>query len=189
MQRISDSTAAVTRMASIKRIPLIITGCERGKTSPLIVFGKESSSTAASDVNYVIAINADGCQVELTSWEAGRHEDYDRWKPLSHADMILTCFSIDSPDSLEESPQSGRPVLSNHSLSLSIILVGNKNRPNFLLTVPYPPTTKKDHMALDEGCTIAKDADASGSPGMPCLDPGWRDRGVRNREAGRLTQV
>ncbi|KAH6945903.1 hypothetical protein HPB50_010557 [Hyalomma asiaticum] len=149
-------------MPSIRKIPLIISGCQRGNTSPLIVFGKDSSSMAASDVDYVIAINTDGYQIELASWEADRHEDYDRLKPLSHADVILTCFSIDSPDSLEESPHSGRPVLCNHSLSQAIILVRNKNRPTFLLTVPHPPTMKKDHVAPEEGHTIAKDADASG---------------------------
>ncbi|KAH6919814.1 hypothetical protein HPB50_029198 [Hyalomma asiaticum] len=150
-------------MPSIRKIPLIISGCQRGNTSPLIVFGKDSSSMAASDVDYVIAINTDGYQIELAS--------------------------IDSPDSLEESPHSGRPELCNHSLSQAIILVRNKNRPTFLLTVPHPPTMKKDRVAPEEGHTIAKDPDASGSPGMPCQDPGWRDRGVRRREAGHLTQV
>ncbi|KAH6945904.1 hypothetical protein HPB50_010558 [Hyalomma asiaticum] len=149
-------------MPSIRKISLITSGCQRGNTSHLIVFGKDSSSMAASDVDYVIAINADGYQIELASWEADRHEDYDRWKLLLHEHVILTCFSIDSPDSLEESPHSGRPVLCNHSLSKSIILVRNKNRPTFLLTVTHPPTMKKDRVAPEEGYAVAKDADASG---------------------------
>lgn len=41
-------------------------------------------------------------QIELTLWDTAGQEDYDRLRTLSYPDtnVILMCFSIDSPDSL-----------------------------------------------------------------------------------------
>ncbi|KAH6947694.1 hypothetical protein HPB50_020735 [Hyalomma asiaticum] len=85
MQRASDPTGAVTRMASIRKIPLVITGGEGGKTSPLTVFSNDSCSATASGVYNVTATNADGNHLELASWDAEQQEDYGLLKPLSHS--------------------------------------------------------------------------------------------------------
>ena len=41
-------------------------------------------------------------------------EDYDRLRPLSYpdTDVILMCFSVDSPDSLENIPEKWTPEVS-----------------------------------------------------------------------------
>lgn len=54
----------------------------------------------------------DFSQVELALWDTAGQEDYDRLRPLSYpdTDVILMCFSIDSPDSL------GKELLSYRSL-------------------------------------------------------------------------
>lgn len=53
-------------------------------------------------------------QVELALWDTAGQEDYDRLRPLSYpdTDVILMCFSIDSPDSLENIPEKWTPEVS-----------------------------------------------------------------------------
>lgn len=54
-------------------------------------------------------------QVELALWDTAGQEDYDRLRPLSYpdTDVILMCFSIDSPDSLENIPEKWTPEVNN----------------------------------------------------------------------------
>ncbi len=53
-------------------------------------------------------------------------EDYDRLRPLSYpdTDVILMCFSIDSPDSLENIPEKWNPEVKHFCPNVPIILVG-----------------------------------------------------------------
>ena len=55
-------------------------------------------------------------------------EDYDRLRPLSYpdTDVILMCFSVDSPDSLENIPEKWTPEVKHFCPNVPIILVGNK---------------------------------------------------------------
>lgn len=50
-------------------------------------------------------------KVELALWDTAGQEDYDRLRPLSYpdTDVILMCFSVDSPDSLENIPEKWTP--------------------------------------------------------------------------------
>ena len=67
-------------------------------------------------------------QVELALWDTAGQEDYDRLRPLSYpdTDVILMCFSIDSPDSLENIPEKWTPEVRHFCPNVPIILVGNK---------------------------------------------------------------
>jgi len=60
--------------------------------------------------------------VELALWDTAGQEDYDRLRPLSYpdTDVILMCFSVDSPDSLENIPEKWTPEVST---------TGNGNTP------------------------------------------------------------
>ena len=67
-------------------------------------------------------------QVELALWDTAGQEDYDRLRPLSYPDthVILMCFAVDSPDSLENIPEKWNPEVRHFCPNVPIILVGNK---------------------------------------------------------------
>uniref|UniRef100_A0A1I8AWZ8 Ras-like GTP-binding protein Rho1 n=1 Tax=Meloidogyne hapla TaxID=6305 RepID=A0A1I8AWZ8_MELHA len=93
-------------MATIRRKLVIVGDGACGKTCLLIVFSKDDFPEVYVPTvfeNYVADIEVDQRQVELALWDTAGQEDYDRLRPLSYPDtnVILMCFSIDSPDSLE----------------------------------------------------------------------------------------
>uniref|UniRef100_A0A673U1A7 Ras homolog family member A n=1 Tax=Suricata suricatta TaxID=37032 RepID=A0A673U1A7_SURSU len=102
-----------------------------GKTCLLIVFSKDQFPKVYVPTvfeNYVADIVVDGKQVELALWDTAEQEDYDHLRPLSYpdTDIILMCFSMDSPDSLENIPEKWTPEVKHFCPNMPIILVGNK---------------------------------------------------------------
>uniref|UniRef100_A0A8C6QEC9 Uncharacterized protein n=1 Tax=Nannospalax galili TaxID=1026970 RepID=A0A8C6QEC9_NANGA len=65
---------------------------------------------------------------DLTLWDTTGQEDYDRLWPLYYpdADAILMCFSIESPDSLENIAEKWTSEVKHVCPNVPIILVGNK---------------------------------------------------------------
>jgi len=119
-------------MAATIRKKLVIVGdgaC--GKTCLLIVFSKDEFPEVYVPTvfeNYVADIEVDNRQVELALWDTAGQEDYDRLRPLSYpdTDVILMCFSIDQPDSLENIPEKWVPEVKHFCPNVPIVLVGNK---------------------------------------------------------------
>lgn len=66
--------------------------------------------------NYVADVEVDGKHVELALWDTAGQEDYDRLRPLSYPDshVILICFAVDSPDSLDNVQEKVRSAPSSH---------------------------------------------------------------------------
>ena len=69
-----------------------------------------------------------GGSVELALWDMAEMENYDRLRLLSYpaTDVILMCFSVDSPDSLENIPEKWTPEVKHFCPNVPIILIGNK---------------------------------------------------------------
>ncbi|XP_070281932.1 transforming protein RhoA-like isoform X2 [Myotis yumanensis] len=98
-------------MAAIRKKLVLVGDGACGKTCLLVVFSKDQFP--AVYVPMVFENNV---------------EDYDRLRPLSYpdTDVILMCFSIDNPDSLENIPEKWTPEVKHFCPNVPIILVGNK---------------------------------------------------------------
>lgn len=77
--------------------------------------------------------------MELALWDTAGQEDYDRLRLLSYpdTDVIVMCFSIDLPDSLENIQDKWIPEVKHFCPNVPIILVGNKR------DLRYDPDTIK----------------------------------------------
>uniref|UniRef100_A0A8C0KMZ1 Ras homolog family member C n=1 Tax=Canis lupus dingo TaxID=286419 RepID=A0A8C0KMZ1_CANLU len=118
-------------MAAIRKKLVIVGDGACGKTCLLIVFSKDQFPEVCVPTvfeNYVTDIEVDGKQGELALWDTAGQEDYDRLRPLSYpdTDVILMCFSINSPDSLENIPEKWTPEVKHSCPNVPITVVGNR---------------------------------------------------------------
>jgi len=102
-----------------------------GKTCLLYVFSKDhypDKYVPTVFETYVANIEIDGKDVELVLWDTAGQEDYDRLRPLSYPDtnVLLLCFSISSPDSLENIPERWVPEVKHFCPKVPVVLVGCK---------------------------------------------------------------
>ena len=136
-------------MATIRKKLVIVGDGACGKTCLLIVFSKDEFPEVYVPTvfeNYVADIVVENKNVELALWDTAGQEDYDRLRPLSYpdTDVILMCFSIDSPDSLENIPEKWVPEVKGGLRHIS-----DDNFQGHVLTrfvenvvsTPFPPHT------------------------------------------------
>lgn len=121
----------VMNNASIRRKLVIVGDGACGKTCLLIVFAKGKFPQVYVPTvfdNYVADIEIDGRRVELALWDTAGQEDYDRLRPLSYPDsnVVLICYSIDLPDSLENVMEKWISEVLHFCQGVPIILVGCK---------------------------------------------------------------
>ena len=78
-------------------------------------------------------MEVDGKHVELALWDTAGQEDYDRLRPLSYPDshVILICFAVDSPDSLdnvqEKVSDPDSPVATGLAMVISLTIHHHSN--------------------------------------------------------------
>ncbi|KAI9142090.1 GTPase rho1 [Paraphysoderma sedebokerense] len=118
-------------MAEIRRKLVIVGDGACGKTCLLIVFSKGTFPDKYVPTvfeNYVADVTVDGKHVELALWDTAGQEDYDRLRPLSYPDshVILICFSVDSPDSLDNVQEKWISEVLHFCAGLPILLVACK---------------------------------------------------------------
>ncbi|KAJ3120813.1 GTP-binding protein Rho1 [Physocladia obscura] len=78
--------------------------------------------------NYVADLTVDGQPVQLSLWDTAGQEDYDRLRPLSYPEtnVLLVCFAVDNPDSLENVKEKWISEVLHYCPGIPIILVACK---------------------------------------------------------------
>ncbi|KAI7299102.1 hypothetical protein KC315_g17765 [Hortaea werneckii] len=101
-----------------------------GKTSLLNVFTRGYFPTVEPTVfeNYVHDIFIDNTHVELSLWDTAGQEEFDRLRSLSYDDThaIMLCFSVDSPDSLENVESKWVGEIAENCPGVRLVLVALK---------------------------------------------------------------
>jgi Ras homolog gene family, member A len=106
-------------------------GC--GKTSLLMVYTKKEFPEEYVPTvfeNYVADVVLDKKRVQLALWDTAGQEDYDRLRPLSYpdTDVVVLCFALDAPASLENIQEKWATEVSHFcGPSVTKILVGLKS--------------------------------------------------------------
>ncbi|CAG0881233.1 unnamed protein product [Cyprideis torosa] len=118
-------------MSAIPKKLVVVGDGSCGKTCLLCVFSNDRFPEEYIPTVFetsVTNIEVDGRQVELKLWDTAGQEDYDRLRPLSYpeTDVILLCFSIDNPDSLENIQDKWIPEVKHFCPTVPVLLVGLK---------------------------------------------------------------
>jgi small GTP-binding protein len=148
--------------APLRRKLVIVGDGACGKTCLLIVFSKDQFPEVYVPTvfeNYVADITVDDKQVELALWDTAGQEDYDRLRPLSYPDthVILLCFSIDSPDSLQNIAEKWTPEVRHFCPSVPMILVGcKKDLRNDQATINELAKVKTGPVKFEDGTSMSE---------------------------------
>jgi Ras family protein A len=113
--------------------------------------------------NYVADIDVDGKRVELALWDTAGQEDYDRLRPLSYPDtqVILMCFSVDRPDSLDNIWDKWAPEVNHFCSGIPILLVAlKKDLREDEHVIEELRKTNQHPVTYDEGLRIANKINA-----------------------------
>ena len=78
--------------------------------------------------NYQATVMIYGRPILLGLWDTAGPEDYDRLRPLSYpnTDVFIVCYSINSPNSLENVGKKWVPEIRHHCPDAPFVLVGTK---------------------------------------------------------------
>lgn len=115
----------------IRRKIVILGDGACGKTSLLNVFTRGYFPHVYEPTvfeNYIHDIFIDGQQVQLSLWDTAGQEEFDKLRSLSYNDTncVILCFSVDSPDSLENVKTKWVGEVLEHCEGVKMILVALK---------------------------------------------------------------
>lgn len=150
-------------MLETRRKLVVVGDSACGKTYLLMAFSEgtfpETYVPAVLD-NYVAHVQVDGQHAQLALWDTAGQEEYDRLRPLSYFDsnVILICFAIDLPDSLDNVWEKWISEALHFSNGLPIILVGcKKDLRHAPETIEELRKTSQSSVTAEQGEEISKD--------------------------------
>lgn len=120
------------QMTSVKCKIVIVGDSECGKTSLIQRYIKETfnevySPTAFDTYNTTYHVS-ETYKIQMSLWDTSGSHRYDSVRPLSYADadLIMICFSVAEPDSMDHAISRWASEVREHCPKQPIILVGCK---------------------------------------------------------------
>ncbi|OCK83798.1 hypothetical protein K432DRAFT_164659 [Lepidopterella palustris CBS 459.81] len=148
---------------SVQRKLVLLGDGACGKTSLLNVFTRGYFPTVYEPTvfeNYVHDIFIDNVHVELSLWDTAGQEEFDRLRSLSYDDThaIMLCFSVDSPDSLENVETKWVGEIAENCPGVKLVLVALKCdlRRRDDADDDENPQPEKPMIMYDEGLKVAE---------------------------------
>ena len=114
--------------------------------------------------NYSANLLVDSKPFNLGLWDTAGEEDYDRLRPLSYpqTDVFLICYSIVSPQSLENIKHKWQPEIQHHCPGVPFVVVGTKldlrDNPDIISRLAEK---KLKPVTYEQGLELAKSVGAS----------------------------
>lgn len=137
-----------------------------GKTCLLTVFGKGSFPEVYVPTvfeSYVAQMEVDGKNIGLALWDTVGQEEYDHLRPLSYpsTDVILMCYSVDTPESFGNIKLKWVPEVNEFCPNVPIVLVGNKtDLRSDELTLSQLRKANQEPVSMEDGIKLADDIHA-----------------------------
>lgn len=148
---------------SVQRKLVLLGDGACGKTSLLNVFTRGYFPTVYEPTvfeNYVHDVFIDNVHVELSLWDTAGQEEFDRLRSLSYDDThaIMLCFSVDSPDSLENIETKWVGEIAENCPGVKLVLVALKCdlRRREEADDDENPQPEKPMINYDEGLKVAE---------------------------------
>lgn len=132
--------------------------------------------------NYLTQVrSADGKLIELALWDTAGQEEYDRLRVLSYPEVniLLVCFAIDNPISLDNVLEKWFPEVSHFCPGIPFFLVGLKSDTRDEADPAAPPVfpgPQPKYVTREQGQAMARRIGANRY--MECS--AFRDTGVSN---------
>ncbi|KAJ1558177.1 GTP-binding protein Rho1 [Cladochytrium tenue] len=110
--------------------------------------------------NHVVDVHLDEYPlIQLALWDTAGQEDYNRLRPLSYpgSDVIIVCFAISSPDSLDNVESQWVNEIRHYCGPIPIVLVGcKKDLRNDPATIAELARARQHPVAFEEGAAMAR---------------------------------
>ncbi|KAL8621282.1 hypothetical protein ACOMHN_008107 [Nucella lapillus] len=101
---------------------------------------------------------SDTYAIHMSIWDTSGDAGYDRVRPLSYSDanLVIICFSIDNPESMENVVSKWHPEVREHCPSQPIMLVGCKADVRSEAKNLPPAAPRPALVSYDQGLKTAK---------------------------------
>ncbi|XP_076472662.1 rho-related GTP-binding protein RhoE-like [Babylonia areolata] len=160
--RCEGSAVVASDSTEVKSKIVVVGDCQCGKTTLIHRYVQskfQESYTPTGFDTYSGSYNvSDTYTIHMSIWDTSGDAGYDRVRPLSYSDanLIIICFSIDNPESMENVVSKWHPEVREHCPTQPIMLVGCKadlrsEAKNLPVGTPRPA-----FVSYDQGLKTAK---------------------------------